>query len=202
MFWVLEPMRFVSRAAILISRPRWRSYENLLRLAVFLAVLVIAGLAIFLREKIEYEQLGYAGLALTVLVASGGLVLPVPSLAAACTASTFLNPFYLALVASSAGTLGELTGYFLGYSGRGVLNESRLYLRLERWTRRRGWLVLFLFALIPNPIFDIVGIAAGALRYPLWRFLGILFAGKLGKFLVLAYACAYSVEWLTDLFGF
>ena len=51
-------MRFVSRAAILISRPHWRSYENLLRLVVFLAVLVIVGLAIFLRDKIDYDQVG------------------------------------------------------------------------------------------------------------------------------------------------
>ena len=194
-------MRYVSRAAILISRPHWRSYENLLRLAVFLAVLVIAGLAIYLRERIDYDQIGYAGLALIVLLASGSLVLPVPALASVCAASPFLNPFYLALVAGCAGTLGELTGYFLGYSGRGVLSESRLYLRLERWTRRRGWLVFFLFALIPNPIFDVVGIAAGALRYPLWRFLGIVFAGKLGKFLILVYACDQSVEWLRDVFG-
>ncbi len=193
-------MKIVSRAAILISRPHWRSYENLLRLAVFLAVLVIVGLAIFLRERIDYDQIGYAGLALIVLVASGGLVLPVPSLAAVCAASTFLDPLYLALVAGGAGTLGELTGYFLGYSGRGILKESWLYLRLERWTRRRGWLVLFFFALVPNPIFDVVGIAAGALRYPLWRFLGIVFVGKLGKFLALAYGCAYSIGWLTDLF--
>ena len=149
----------------------------------------------------QHDQVGYAGLALTVLVASGGLVLPVPALAAVCTAGAFLNPLYVALVAGSAGTLGELTGYFLGYTGRGVLNESRLYVRLERWTRRRGWLVLFLFALVPNPLFDVVGIAAGALRYPLWRFLGIVFAGKLGKFLVVAYACAYSIGLLKDLFG-
>ncbi len=194
-------MRFVSRAAILISRPHWRSYQNLLRLVVFLAVLVIVGLAIFLRDKIDFDQAGYAGLALTVLVASGGLVLPVPALAAACTAGVPLDPLYVALVAGSAGTLGELTGYFLGYSGRGVLNKSRLYVRLERWTRRRGWLVLFLFALIPNPIFDVVGIAAGALRYPLWRFLAIVFAGKLGKFLAVAFACKESIGWLRDVFG-
>ena len=65
--------------------------------------------------------------------------------------------------------------------------------------RRRGWLVLFLVSLVPNPIFDIVGIAAGALHYPVWRFLGLVWAGKILKFGGIAYACTYSAGWLTDL---
>ncbi len=194
-------MRFISRATVLTTRSRRLSGESLLRLAAFLAVLVVVVAAFFLHRKVDLDQLGYGGLAVTVLLASGGLVLPIPGLAAACTAGALLNPLYVGLVAGSTGTLGELTGYFLGYSGRGVLDQSRLYRRLERWMRRRGWLVLFLVALVPSPIFDLVGIAAGGLRYPLWRFLGIVWLGKMLKFLIVAYSCAYSVEWLMGLFG-
>ena len=194
-------MRFISRASVLATRSHWLKGENLLRLGMFLAVVGVVVAAILLHEKLTLDRVGYAGLGLTVILASGGLVLPIPSLATACAAGVFLNPLYAALVAGSAGALGELTGYFLGYSGRGVLDRSRLYHRMEGWMRRRGWLLLFLVALIPNPIFDLVGIAAGALRYPLWRFLGIVWAGKLLKFLLLAYACAYGGEWLTDLLG-
>ena len=181
-----------------LSRPR---NQTLLRLAAFLIVVAVATLTVVFRERVDLEEVGYAGLGLTVLVASGGLVLPVPSLATACAAGAFLNPLYVALVAGSAGAIGELTGYFLGYSGRGIIDHSRLYIRMEGWMRRRGWLVLFLMALIPNPIFDVVGIAAGALRYPIWRFLVILWAGKFLKFLTFAYACAYSIDWLTGVFG-
>ena len=67
--------------------------------------------------------------------------------------------------------------------------------------RRRGSVVLFFFALLPNPLFDFVGIAAGALRYPIWRFLSIIWVAKVLKFLAVAYACANSVGWLTNLFG-
>ena len=194
-------MRLISRVTVLVTRPRWRSPENLLRLGALVAVLVIIGVAFLVQDKIEFDQVGYAGLGLTVLVASGGLVLPVPSLATACAAGVLLNPPYVALVAGTAGALGELTGYFLGYSGRGVLSQNRLYIRTEGWMRRRGWLVLFLLALVPNPLFDVAGIAAGALRYPVWRFLIVVWIGKLGKFLTFAYACAYGVDWLTGLFG-
>ena len=194
-------MRRINRAAFLASHPRQLTTENLLRLGAFLAVVAVVALAVTFRDKVELEQVGYAGLGLTVLIASGGLVLPVPSLATACAAGIFLEPPYVALVAGSAGAVGELTGYFLGYSGRGVLDQSRLYQRMEGWTRRRGWLVLFLVALIPNPIFDFVGIAAVALRYPIWRFVAVVWAGKVLKFLTVAYACANSVDWLTGLFG-
>ncbi len=194
-------MRFISRATALATRHRRRTSQNLLRLCIFLAVLGVMGTAFLLHEKLSLDQAGYGGLGLTVLLASGGLVLPIPSLATACAAGALLNPFYVGLVAGSAGTLGELTGYSLGYSGRGVLDRSRFYQRMEGWMRRRGWLLLFLVALIPNPIFDVVGIAAGALRYPLWRFLTVVWVGKLLKFLAFAYSCAYGIEWLTDLFG-
>ena len=194
-------MRRINRAAFLFTHPRQLTSENLLRLGAFLAVIAVVALAVTFRDKVNLEDIGYVGLAVTVLIATGGLVLPVPSLATACAAGILLEPPYVALVAGSAGAVGELTGYFLGYSGRGVLDKSRLYQRMEDLMRRRGWLVLFLVALIPNPIFDFVGIAAGALRYPVWRFLAVVWAGKVLKFLTLGYACANSVNWLTGLFG-
>ncbi len=193
-------MRRINRAAFLFTHPSQLTSENLLRLGAFLAVVAVVVLAVAFRDKVQLDQVGYVGLGLTVLIASGGLVLPVPSLATACAAGILLEPPYVALVAGSAGAVGELTGYFLGYSGRGVLDRSRFYHRIEEWMRRRGWLLLFLVSLIPNPIFDVVGIAAGALRYPVWRFLAVVWVGKLRKFLILAYACAYSIDWLTDLF--
>ena len=194
-------MRRINRAAFLAAHPRQLTSENLLRLGAFLAVVAVVALALAFRDKVQLDQIGYAGLGLTVLIASGGLVLPVPSLATACAAGILLEPPYVALVAGSAGAVGELTGYFLGYSGRGVLDQSRLYQRMEGWMRRGGWLVLFLLALIPNPIFDFAGIAAGALRYSVWRFLAVVWSGKVLKFLALSYACANSVGWLTGWFG-
>ncbi len=170
-------------------------------MAVFMAVIGVVVAALLFRDLVDLEKVGYLGVGLTVLVATGGLVIPLPSLVTACAASAFLNPPYLALVACTAATIGELTGYFLGYSGRGFIRQHRLYTRMESWMRRRGWLVLFLVTLVPNPIFDLVGIAAGVLRYPLWRFLTIVWLGKLLKFLALAYACASSIDWVSDLFG-
>ena len=137
----------------------------------------------------------------SVLLASGGLVVPVPALAITCTTATFLNPAVVAIIAGLAGTIGELTGYFLGFSGSGVLERRRFYYRIESWMRKRGWLILFLISAVPNPLFDVAGIAAGALRYPLWRYLVFVGLGKQVKFFIIAYACHYSLQSLKGVFG-
>jgi membrane protein YqaA with SNARE-associated domain len=196
-------MRLLSRAAAAIPRVNWRSRENLLRLTLFLAVVGVIVAAFLLHSRITAFQifhLGYLGVGLSALLASGGLIVPVPVLAAACVASLFLFPLLVGIIAGTAEAIGELTGYFLGYSGRGIVRRNQFFLRTEGWMRRRGWLLLLALSAIPNPVFDVVGITAGALRYPLWSFLGVVLVGKLIKFIALSYACAFSIEWFTQLF--
>ena len=65
--------------------------------------------------------------------------------------------------------------------------------RLEEWMQRRGMLVLFLISIIPNPVFDLVGIAAGGARYPLVKFLATVWVGKVLKGLIVGYTCFYGV---------
>ena len=201
-------MRHVIRAAGipawvagLPARIDWRKPENLVRLGILAVVLAAIVAALLLRDNFGAAQVGYGAVALSALVASAGLLIPVPALATACATAIFLSPFLVGVIAGTAEAAGEMSGYYLGYTGRDVLGRSRIYHRLEHWMRRRGWLLLFLVSLVPNPIFDIVGIAAGALRYPIWRFLAVVWTGKTLKFLIFAYACAAGDDWLTGLFG-
>ena len=171
------------------------------RLAILGAVVIVAATAYLLQDQINWTKFTYPAVAGSVLLASGGLVVPVPALAITCTTATFLNPAAVAVIAGLAGTLGRLTGYFLGYSGSGVLERRRFYRRIESWMRTRGWLILFVISAVPNPLFDVAGIAAGALRYPLWRYLVFVGMGKLVKFFIIAYACHFSLQSLKGVFG-
>ena len=171
------------------------------RFLILVAVAVISAIAFFMQDRISVGQLSYGAVAGAVLLASGGLVVPVPALAITCSTATFLNPAAVAIIAGLAGTIGELTGYFLGYSGSGVLERRSFYHHVENWMRRRGWLLLFVISAVPNPFFDIAGIAAGALRYPLWRYLTAVGLGKQVKFFMVAYGCYYSVQGLKGVFG-
>ena len=194
-------MRYLIRGADRAARIDWRKPENLIRLAILALVLSAIVAALLLRNSFGATEVGYGAVALSSLVASAGLVIPVPALATACATAIFLNPFIVGIIAGSAETAGELSGYYLGYTGRDVLSRSRIYKRIEGWMRRRGWLLLFLVSIVPNPIFDVVGIAAGALRYPVWGFLAVVWVGKTLKYLLFAYACDAGSDWLTGLFG-
>lgn len=170
------------------------------------AVAIVIGLVVsvyFVRGLLDLDlsQAGYPAIAALSFFASAGLLIPVPGLASVCAGGLLLSPLLVALVAGTTGTVGELTGYALGYSGRGVLKKGRLYQRMEHWVRRRGWLLIFLLSVLPNPIFDVVGIAAGALRYPLWAFLAIVWVGTFLKFVIVVYACAHGLEGVSRFFG-
>jgi membrane protein DedA with SNARE-associated domain len=54
--------------------------------------------------------------------------------------------------------------------------------------RRWGLLTIFALAFIPGPVFDLAGIAAGTLRVPFRRFLLACLAGKLLRFIAVAWA--------------
>ncbi len=65
-----------------------------------------------------------------------------------------------------------------------------MYQRLVAWMERRGGITIFVLSVIPNPFFDLAGIAAGTLRYPLWRFLLFCWLGKTLKTTLVAWAGA------------
>ena len=109
-----------------------------------------------------------------------------------------LNPPIVALASAAGASLGELSGYAAGVSGQAVIGNTRLYRYLhtlmETHTKFTN-LILFIAASIPNPFFDLVGMASGALRLPILRFLSITFLGNLLKMLSIAYAGHYSLQW-------
>jgi membrane protein YqaA with SNARE-associated domain len=100
------------------------------------------------------------------------------------------NPFAVALAAGSGATLGEISGYLVGFSGQGVIENKQWYDRISGWMLKFGDLTIFLLALIPNPFFDVAGMVAGALKMPIWRFLIWVWLGKFLKMLAFAYGGA------------
>jgi uncharacterized membrane protein YdjX (TVP38/TMEM64 family) len=93
------------------------------------------------------------------------------------------------LVASVAGTLGEITGYYAGYLGKRIIHLENApgYEKLVGWMKRYGTRAIFLLSLQPILPFDIAGLISGASRVPLWKFLLACWGGKLPKYLLGCY---------------
>jgi len=95
----------------------------------------------------------------------------------------------VALVASVAGALGEITGYYAGYFGKRIvqLENAPGYERLVGWMERYGPWGIFLISLQPILPVDIAGLLAGASKLPVWKFLLPCWAAKFIKYLLLCY---------------
>jgi len=160
---------------------------TLVRVLSLIGVLAITTvLYIYRNEVSKLQVLGYPGIFLVSLLSNATLVLPVPGVLFTSAMGAIFNPYWVALAAGSGATLGEISGYLVGFSGQGVIENKVWYDRISVWMLKYGDLTIFLLALIPNPLFDIAGMVAGALKMPMWRFLLWVWLGKCIKMLAFA----------------
>ncbi len=155
------------------------------------AVFAIAVLAVVFSETIRdrFAELGYLAVFVITIVASATLILPAPAaLTVGVFAETLQNPWLVGLTAATGQTVGELTGYYVGWSGKAVLERVRGYETVRRWMQRAGGPTLFVLALIPNPFFDIAGMIAGATRFGVFRFVAFSWPGRAIKNIGFAFA--------------
>jgi len=174
---------------------------NLLRVAALLAVIGITFYIYSIRDRVEeFEQFGYAGIFLIALMANATVLLPAPGVAIIYAMGAVFNPLWVGLAAGTGGALGELSGYLAGFSGQAVVERSDIYNRFKPWVDKYGgWAILVLSA-IPNPFFDIAGIAAGIAKMPMRTFLVFTWIGQIIKMTLFAIAGYYSLTWLTNFF--
>jgi uncharacterized membrane protein YdjX (TVP38/TMEM64 family) len=182
-----------------IKRNRWL-------LATIYAVIILGlsfGLYLLLQRLMpspaQIEKLAstaYLVVFVTTLVSNASIIIPVPVFVAVMiTAAKMMaevspwGPVLVALTASSAGTLGEITGYYAGYLGKKIIVTETTpgYEKLVGWMKRHGTLAVFLLSLQPILPFDIAGLISGASRIPLWKFILPCWAGKFPKYLLGCY---------------
>lgn len=164
--------------------------------ALAFALLITAAVIVFRERLAGLAAYGYVGIFLVSLLGNATVILPAPSILAVLAGGGIFNPIVVGLTAGVGEALGELTGYLAGYGGRAVIENRDLYNRLEGWMRRNGAVTILLLSVLPNPFFDLAGIAAGVLRFPLWHFLLICWAGKTIKSLAIALMGAQSIRLL------
>ena len=169
------------------------------------ALLAVVGLTIYIYSVREHVQqfavFGYPGIFLVALMANATVFLPAPGVAVIYAMGSIFNPIGVGLAAGTGGALGELSGYLAGYSGQAVIERTDIYERINPWVRKYGgWTILVLSA-IPNPFFDVAGVAAGIAKMPIWQFLLFCWAGQLIKMTLFAYAGMYSIQWIANLMG-
>ncbi len=171
-------------------------HTRLRLLGIFVVLALSVGVLLAQEAIRRWAPYGYLGVFIITLMANASIILPMPGLVLPFTLGAVLHPFWVAMAAAAGATLGELSGYLLGFSGQAFVEDYHLYQTLKALMTRYGPWVLFLTALLPLPLFDFVGILAGATRWPLHRFLFWVFLGKAAKMLIITYFGGWILPWL------
>lgn len=181
-------------------RTNWR-----LQAARVLALVFVVGITVLIyiyRDRAEeLGRFGYPGIFVLSILANATIVLPAPGLAIVFSFGGVFSPIGVGLAAGAGATLGELSGYLAGFSGQAVIENRKLYDRLEGWMRRYGPATITVLAFLPLPFFDLAGVAAGALKMPVQNFLLWCLLGKVPKMLLIAYLGSIGADWVFRLMG-
>ena len=183
-------------------RPRGWSPSILLMgsVAVGFSLLVVFAMLHFREVLAHLGPWSYLGVFLAEMGNSAVIVIPTPGPAYTFAMGVTLNPFILGLIGGVGAALGELIGYFLGAKGRRIFEGGRLYDRFRTMTTRWTGGALFAFALLPVP-FDVAGLWAGTVRYPVWRFMLYVIPGKVVKVTGVALAGYYGLGLVAGTLG-
>ena len=122
---------------------------------VFLLTMAIAQLAVDAIRLPRITPVGFATLTALALLAAlclvfgalsdrfltfgnATIILPVPGLIFVFALGHTLNPLVVGLVAGPGAALGELTGYLAGYGSSAVIDNLKLYHRIQGWMEKYG----------------------------------------------------------------
>ncbi len=164
-------------------------------LFVFFTIFV----AWFYKAEIEnYAATGYFGVFIACVAATSTILLPAPGILVVIQYSQLLNPFLVVLLGGFGTALGELIGYLLGRSGNEITNvntENKIF----SWFIKKPMLMVFVFSLIPFPVFDIVGVFSGITKQNPIKFFFACLLGKIIKMSFYVVLFHYAKDFLSDL---
>jgi membrane protein YqaA with SNARE-associated domain len=172
---------------------------------LLLVIGIVVGVFFFYRsypERVEaLEGYGYLGVFIISVLLNATIVLPAGNFLVLATMGAVLPSATLVGLAGGIGAaIGELTGYAAGYSGQAIVSRQRVYIRLKGWVERWGMLTIFVLSVVPF-VFDLAGIAAGVIRFPLWKFFIACWLGRTILYLIIAWGGALGWEALLNFLG-
>ncbi len=157
------------------------------------------------------KSFGLPGLFFASLIANATIILPLPIDFVVPIFGKmdffgfgFLSPLLVAFVVSIGAAIGEMSGYLIGLFGVKSIEkmkreEIRQIAEKEREINKYGVAVVFVGALTPIP-FDLIGVAAGLIKFDYKKFFLACFAGKLIRYVLLAYLGLFFMDYIADFF--
>ncbi|MCX8158212.1 MAG: VTT domain-containing protein [Candidatus Diapherotrites archaeon] len=194
----------------------FRTYKKFIKNNLFIALLFFVAFMIIIYLLFSsntftsklVQNFGFVGIFIGSLFTNSTVFIPIPF--DVILIPILINPmligldkslFNILLMCFAAGfgaALGECSSYFFGSLGSESIKKlsKKDVQKLEEFKESihsSGPIVLFLASLIPFP-FDIVGVAAGVIKYNFYIFFISVLVGKLTRYFILGLSIFYSVE--------
>ena len=193
--------------------PRWVTIAIGASLVVGFTLLGFAAWAFDWLDEQTMEDLGYLGIFISNFLPHVSVFLPLPGLTAVGHALVIwgaeeLNPVVVVAIATVANTIAEWTSYLAGATGKSAAEERPVSVPgvAGRWLRRswelaewfmarNGFMTLLVLSAIPNPVFELTGIIAGATRMNFLKFNVALLIGHFIRVMLLVLVGHEIIEW-------
>jgi membrane protein YqaA with SNARE-associated domain len=185
----------VSRANRFVVGPRVPAIRHRRHVALAIAggiFLVAFNIAVYL-APIDYSaftSFAYVGAFVVTFLANALIVIPIPYIPiVAHIGATAGMPWLVVVLGALASVLGESVAFLAGRAEEGLVSEHPVYRRVHRVAQRPllAGAMLFAFAVPPNPIFDVAGLAAGAVGVRYRVFFIAVFAARLIRLAVIVW---------------
>ena len=117
-------------------------------------------------------------------------------------AVSFTEVAMYSFAAGLGAAIGEMTSYIMGLIGVKAAEKvkHKEFGKLDRikdLLGKKGMLFVFLGSLTPFP-FDIIGIAAGVIKYDVKKFFVAALLGKITRFLIIGFTAYYGINFVKD----
>ncbi len=193
--------------------PRWVTIAIGASLVVGFTLLGLAAWAFDWLDERTMEDLGYLGIFISNFLPHVSVFLPLPGLTAVGHALVIwgaeeLNPVVVVAIATLANTIAEWTSYLAGATGKSAAEERpvsvpgvagrwlrRLWELAEWFMARNGFMTLLVLSAVPNPVFEVTGIIAGATRMSFLKFNVALLIGHFIRVMFLVVVGREVIEW-------
>ncbi len=148
------------------------------------------------------NSFGYLGVVVIGFLSSFLIFIPSPAWIAVFLLGAVMNPLLLGIAAGLGAAIGEMTGYGLGLgieklAERKKKGIKKQIMRIKKlFGRYQPDLIIFIFAAAPILPIDAVGIFCGYIKYDKKRFFAMVLVGKILKYIIIAYAGFYGLNWV------
>jgi membrane protein DedA with SNARE-associated domain len=161
-----------------VLNPRHAASFRWIHWCTVLMVIAFSGLTWGMRDLIIGQApQGYAGILSTTFLLDAALFLPSSSINVVLSNANLMHPLVVVLMGAIGVSLGEMMGFYTGASVGCLVKETLIH-RMSRLLSTRPYLVVLVASALPIPVFDLVGILAGAIKLHPIKFFASCLAGN------------------------